>query len=134
MEQAPRRQHPYVQEVLEAERAWTRAHHELDLETIAAMLAPEYIQVAVDGRPIRRAEALASYRSGEHHWDAAASDELEIQLYGKTAVVLGRWRARGCNHDVHFDYTARFSCVYVRRAGTWQIVVDHSTPIDDRAW
>jgi ketosteroid isomerase-like protein len=43
--------------------------------------------------------------------------------------VIGRWIGRGENHGQRFDYTARFSSVYVRREKGWQIVLDHSTPL-----
>ena len=118
-----------LDEVLAAERDWTRAHLELDIAMIERMLAPEYIQVSDTGRVIYREEALASYRSGQRHWDIAQSDELEVHLYEETAIVIGRWIGRGENHGQRFDYTARFSSVYVRREKGWQIVLDHSTPL-----
>lgn len=118
-----------LDEVLEAEKVWTRAHLELDIATIERMLAHEYILVCDTGRVIYREEALASYRSGQRRWEIAQSDELEVHLYGETAVVIGRWTGRGENHGQRFDYTAWFSCVFVRREKGWQIVLDHSTPL-----
>lgn len=119
----------YLAEVLATEADWTRAHLELDLETIARIMGPDYAQITPSGAVIGRAQALASYRSGERKWESAASDQLDVRLHGDTAVVIGRWRARGVNHGVRFDYTARFGCVYVRRQGVWQIVFDQSTEI-----
>jgi ketosteroid isomerase-like protein len=119
----------YLEQVLAAKAAWTQAHLALDLETIARIMGPDYTQITSSGEVIGREQALASYRGGERRWEAAASDQLDVRLYGDTAVVICRWRARGVNHGVRFDYTARFACVYVRRQGSWQIVLDQSTAI-----
>ncbi|MFN2194747.1 MAG: nuclear transport factor 2 family protein [Anaerolineales bacterium] len=127
-------QHPtYLAQVLATEAAWTQAHLALDLETIARIMGPDYAQITPSGEVIGRAQALASYHSGERKWEAAASDQLDVRIYGETAVVIGRWRARGVNHGDRFDYQARFACVYVRRDGAWQIVIDQSTEIPAQA-
>lgn len=118
-----------VQEILAVEEAWTRAHLDLDINKIAEIMAPEYTQIRNDGRIIHRDEALASYRSGQRNWEYAQSDQLDVRIYTETALVIGRWRAKGSNHGEIFDYAARFACLYVRNAGKWQIVLDHSTPI-----
>lgn len=120
---------PYLNEILTVEETWTRAHRDLNIAVIAEIMAPEYSQITADGRVIYRDEALASYRSGQRHWEFAQSDQLDVRIYGETALVIGRWRAKGTNHGLKFDYSARFSCVYVRRCGKWQIMLDHSTPI-----
>ena len=52
-----------------------------------------------------------------------------VRVYGNTAVVVGRWRARGENAGRSFDYQARFVSVWVRRDGEWRMVSDQSTPI-----
>jgi ketosteroid isomerase-like protein len=116
-------------EVLAAEREWVEAHRRLDLAALDRLMADDYAQVQSDGRVIGKAEALASYVSGKRRWDFAESDDYDLRLYGETAVLMGRWQARGVNAGQAFDYAARFTAVYVKRSGGWQLAADHATEL-----
>jgi ketosteroid isomerase-like protein len=121
--------HDDVEAVLATERAWTEAHRHGDTTTIAHLMAPEYAKIQPDGSVIGREEALASYIPEERVWEVAQGDAYDVRVYGDTAVVIGRWTARGANHGVRFDYQARFLSVYVRRGAVWQMVAEQSTEI-----
>jgi ketosteroid isomerase-like protein len=116
-------------EVLATERSWTEAHLRGDVATIARLMASDYTKIQPDGSVVRRAEALASFVPEERAWEVAEGDKYDVRVYGDTAVVIGRWTARGVNHGVRFDYQARFLSVYVRRDGVWQMVAEQSTEI-----
>jgi ketosteroid isomerase-like protein len=118
-------------EVIEVERRWVQAHSDLDLDAIQEILAEDYLQIRADGTVIGKAEALQSYQSGKRRWDNADSDEYSVAVYGEVAILVGRWRGQGENEGQHFDYSARFMAVYVRRNGAWQLVADQSTPLAD---
>ena len=62
-------------------------------------------------------------------WGEARSDELQVRVYGETAVVIGRWEARGVNAGYAFDYVARYVSVWAWRDSRWQMVSDQSTEI-----
>ena len=118
-----------IDEVILAERAWVEAHRRLDLNVIEKMLSEDYRQIRGDGKVIGKEEVLSSYSSENRQWDFADSDEYHIRIYGATAVLIGRWRARGINNGLKFDYTARFMTVYVKQRNIWQLVSDQSTEI-----
>lgn len=121
--------HSLIEEVLAAERAWAEAHRDLDLDQLANWMADDYTHILSDGSVVGKEADLASYRSGQRRWDFAESDQYHVRIYGETAVLIGRWRARGTNAGQPFDYAARFTSVYVRRDGRWQMVAAQSTPI-----
>ena len=118
-----------VEQVLVAEREGLLAHLHLDIPALERLMDPDYLQIAPGGDTVNKEQVLASFRSGERHWDEAHSDEHHVRVYGNTAVVVGRWRARGENAGRSFDYQARFVSVWVRRYGEWRMVSDQSTPI-----
>jgi ketosteroid isomerase-like protein len=120
---------PTRQAILQAELAWAEALRTLDLATLEQLMADEYQIIQPSGVVVGKAETLASLRSDQRHWELAESDQHDIRLYGDTAVVIGRWRGRGVNHGQSFDYAARYLCVWVKRAGRWQMVADQSTEI-----
>ena len=116
-------------EGLEAERRWTGAFLEGDVERLAALMDDEYHQVQADGSVKTKQQVLASFSGGRRSWERAESDEHLVKLYGDTAVVVGRWRAKGGTWGETFDYVARFVSVYVRRSEGWRMVMDQSTPL-----
>jgi len=53
-----------VQEVIETEHRWVKAHRDLDFEVIEEILSEDYKQIRSDGSVARKADTLASYTSG----------------------------------------------------------------------
>jgi len=118
-----------VQEVLTVERAWTEAHLRGDLQTLEKIMAFDYVKIKSDGSLSDKKTTLASYQPDRRAWDVARGDEYDVRVYGETAVLIGRWIARGHNDGQPFDYAARFLSIYVRRDGRWQMVAEQSTEI-----
>ena len=118
-----------VHEVLAVEHAWTEAHLRGDVQTLEEIMAFDYIKIQPDGSLSDKRTTLASYQPDQRAWDVARGDDYDVRVYGDTAVVIGRWTARGINNGQPFDYAARFLSIYVRRAGRWQMVAEQSTEI-----
>jgi len=117
--------------VLAVERRWVEAHRTLDLDELESIMAEDFTQIQDDGATLGKREVLASYTSGKRSWSFAESDEYNLRVTKEMAVLLGRWRGRGTNGEEKFDYSARFSSVFVLRNGEWKLMLDHSTSISD---
>lgn len=116
--------------VIAAEHRLAAAHVTMDLAVFDELFHPDYVILQPGGRVETKVDVLRSYASGSRHWEIATVDQMDVRLYGETALVIGRWRGKGTNGDVHFDYSARFSSVWLRNAaGQWQNVVSQSTEI-----
>jgi len=114
-----------IQAIIQVEHDWVEAHLRLDLATIARIMADDYVIIGENGTVITRDQALASYRDRARSWEFAQSDEHDVRVYGDTAVLIGRWTARGVNNGQPFDYVARFMSVYVLHNGQWRIAADN---------
>lgn len=124
---------PDLGRVLAVEERWVAAHRPLDLESIEAILSDDFRQIHPDGSVIGKEELLASYRSGLRHWEIARSDELEVHIHGEIAWLIGRWRGKGENNRVAFDYQARFLAIYSLEAGEWKLTAEIAIPIERTA-
>jgi ketosteroid isomerase-like protein len=113
-----------------AERELAAAHLSLELDTIDRLLHPDYVIVQPDGRIESKADVLASYRAGGRRWDTAEADELDVRLFGGTAIVTGRWQASGENQGEPFDYAARFLSVWFREDGRWRNIAYMATELN----
>ena len=111
-----------ISQVLLAERQFLLAHLNCDVAALDHLMADEYAQIDSKGSIVPKSEVIASFESGTRHWDEAHSDEFRVRLYGETAVVIGRWQARGVNAGQAFDYAARYLSVWVWRDDRWQMV------------
>ena len=119
-----------AQAVAVAEQELAAAHRSLELDAFERLLHPDYALIQPGGRVEDKEETLASLRSGRRHWDIARSDQLDVRLYGNTAVVISRWRGKGQNGEERFDYSARVLAVWVREDDGWRNVAAMSTSLD----
>lgn len=119
-----------IQAVMQAERDLAEAHLRLDLARFDQLLHLDYVILQPGGRVEGKAEMLASLQTGNRSWDIARSDEMEVQVFGGTAVVVGRWRGKGQNGETPFDYSARFLSVWVFEDGLWRNVAAQSTDLE----
>jgi ketosteroid isomerase-like protein len=122
-----------IQAVLQAERDLAEAHLRLDLPRFDELLHPDYVIIQPGGKVEDKAETLASLQTGTRLWEIARSDEMDVQIYGETAVVVGRWRGKGQNGDISFEYSARFLSVWIYEEGMWRNVAAQSTEITSEA-
>lgn len=105
--------------IMACEQRLAAAHVTLDLHAIDALLHDDYVIVQPGGALESKQDVLASYRSGARFWSRAAVDELDVQLYGDCARVVGRWQAAGANNGAPFNYQARFVSIWVRQGNSW---------------
>ena len=105
------------------------AHLNCDVAALDRLMADEGAQINSVGRVVSKAKVIASFDSGERHWDEAHSNEFRVRVYGETVVVIGRWQARGVSTGQAFEYSPRYLSVWIWRDGRWQMTVDQSTDI-----
>mgnify|MGYP000194448575 CR=1 FL=1 len=97
-----------------------------DLERLEELLAAEFTLDGAAGALDR--EEFLEAAAGPYRIEEFAYDELDLEVYGNTAVCVSRYRqvARLDGRDVSGDL--HVTDVWVRREGRWQIVRRHASP------
>jgi len=111
-----------AEELTRLETVWNEAHTRGDAEALDRLWAEELV-VTVPNMPVMtKPESLGIWRSGRMKFQRYQTSEVQIRVYGETAVVTGRLeRTRNLNgRDVEDNW--RFTKVYIRREGRWQVV------------
>jgi Domain of unknown function (DUF4440) len=91
-----------------------------------AMISPEWSVIHVTGEVITRAEALEMCKAPVAPIETFAIDNVSVRVFENAAVVTGRTTATsGGGKPV--TVTLRFTDVFIRRAGRWQVVASHAT-------
>ncbi|HET7618342.1 MAG TPA: nuclear transport factor 2 family protein [Gemmatimonadaceae bacterium] len=96
-----------------------------DCSAWAAMLAPEWSVIHITGDIMTKAEALKACQSPRTPGEDLTIDDLSIRVFGDAAVVTGRTTVTSGGASPAL--TLRFTDVFVRRAGRWQVVASHAT-------
>lgn len=112
-----------------AELGWTQAHLTTDVKALDRLMHPDYTIIKPNGEVWSKETALATYIPGKRNWTEAKSSEHIVRIYGDTAIVIGLWRAKGVNNGKPFDYSARYTSLWVKENGRLRIVSDQSTEI-----
>jgi len=108
---------------------WDRAMVENDADAIGRYMADEWTIIGPDGSVSDKETFLGLVESGMLSHDVMESDDLEVRVYGDTAVVMARGVSGGKYQGQVFREVERSSCVFVRQAGQWRCVLTHLSRI-----
>ena len=121
------------QELMQLERDIGDANVRRDKAFFERVEADEFLFTDAGGGVTTKREDVASLDQppGEFRLVSYVPDEMKVYLYDKTAVVFGRvtTKARSSKDGREVTNQTRFTDVFVRRAGRWQIVAGHSSRI-----
>jgi ketosteroid isomerase-like protein len=112
--------------VLQAIAAWDRAMVANDADAIGRYMAEDWVIVGPDGSVSGKARFLDLVRSGALTHDTMESHDMDVRLYGDTAIVIGRGVSAGRYRAEGFHLVERVSSVFRRNgASGWTCVLTH---------
>jgi hypothetical protein len=113
-------------DILRLEEDWRSAQQHNDRAAFDRLLAPEVTFVGTSGSLRDKKDYIAS-RAGSSIPRAATYTvhDLSVRFYGWTAIVTGTEETTGEG----ITYKGRFTHVWARRAGRWQLVAIQRTDI-----
>ena len=116
-------------ELLKANRAYDEALVRGDAAALDHLYSEEFIYTTFDGEVRDKAQQLAFTRSGDLKLESGQSDDVRIRIYGNTAVMTGRFTAKGKFKDRVIDIRERYTAVWLRKGGRWQLVAEQGNAI-----
>ena len=120
-----------LQIIIEAEQTLAKAHIDLDIATIDALLHEDYAILQPGGKVETKRDVIDSYKTGMRHWVKAEVVDLEVKVYGDMARVIGLWKAAGTNNGIAFDYQARSISIWIQESDNWKNILYASNEIVD---
>lgn len=112
-------------ELIEARRSATKG----DITGLDRILADDFIATSLNGRVTNKAQYIKSSTSPQLSFTNFNIEDVKVRVYGDAAVVTGRTTVKGRYEDQEFNTQFRYTRVYLKRAGRWQIVTSHLTPV-----
>jgi ketosteroid isomerase-like protein len=104
-----------------------------DIAYIAAATADEYVQIDWDGKVLDKAATLARIKSTNIQLQSNTLDEVNVRVYGDTALVTGLATRKGVMDGQDISTGIRYTRLYVRRDGRWQVVQFQQTRVTPSA-
>lgn len=106
--------------------AWPKG----DKQTIDRILAPDWSVTNALGQVQTKEQVLRdAFQSGILKVRSAKLDEINVRLFGNTAVATGQSVSEGLYAGTPFGATLRFTDVFVKRKRHWQAVASHACAI-----
>jgi ketosteroid isomerase-like protein len=109
---------------------WVGAYLRHDPAALDSILADEWTYSGGGSpTPQTKAGAMAEFRTSTDRYLAVDVEDVNVRVYGSTAIVTGREAVRVASGRDTSTVRLRFTDVYARRGGRWRAVATHSSPI-----
>jgi ketosteroid isomerase-like protein len=116
-----------IRQIVEMERQSKEASLRRDSDFSLHTLADDYVAITPLGQVTTKQEAISARRSGQLRYEAMNITDMVVRVYGDTAVVTARADVRGHQLGEDFSGPYRYTRVWVRRNGQWQVVSYQAT-------
>lgn len=103
----------------------------VDLRALDTLLAEELTYAHTTGEVDTKASLLDALRTGRLVYDSISPADVRVRVYGGSAVVTGTARVEVRADGAVRRLSIRFTEVYVRRAGRWELVAWQSTRLPE---
>jgi len=123
-----------LRELLQIEADIAKANRECDYNYFRLIEADEFIFTDANGTVTTRAEDLAGEKDCRKSDYRSVVDEPRLLRYGDVAVLSARSNTFFTNREGReVVRRSRFTDVFVKRQGRWQLVSGHSSRIPETA-
>lgn len=113
--------------LLEEERNQAILHG--DSATLERMTSDDYTFVTLRGEMLTKAAIVQNFRSGVAKYQSREISDLNIRVYGSSAVVTGRAIQKGAENGKDYSGNYWFTRVYINKGGRWITVALQTTLI-----
>src|SRR6187399_498753 len=96
-----------------------------DAAALDRLYAEDFIGIGPSGTVRTKAQVIADFTSGSLRFQSITTDDVRWRVYGDTAVETGRSTMNGQDRGKTVPRDNRFTRVWVKRLGRWQLVANH---------
>ncbi len=118
-----------MKELIGVANEWDRAMVGNDADEIGQYMADDWTIIGSNGSVGDKSTFLGLVKSGMLSHDLMESHDLNVRVWGDTAVVTARGVSGGKYQGQAFRDVERSSCVFVRQEGRWRCVLTHLSRI-----
>ena len=116
------------EELRTLEQEWMQAHQERDQARLEELVAEgfRFTAIHLHPEPMTREQWMGAALGG-YLITTFAFEEMEIAVFGETAVIHARYSQIASYSTVNLSNVFRLTDVWSRHSGAWQVVARHSS-------
>lgn len=100
-----------------------------DAAFVERVWGEDFLYTGVRGELKNKADIVSELKAGDLHFDVMKFDDIRVRVYGDTAVTTGLATTKGRSKQGEISGEFRYTRVYVKRQGAWQLVAFQGTPL-----
>jgi len=120
-------------QILALEEAWVSALETENRAALERIVAPDFTFIDPDGALLDRAAYLADRANNPAEIHSFEASEMLVRVFGDTALVAGLSTIDESLAGKRYKYQLRWKEMWVKRAGSWQVLAGQATPVN-AAW
>jgi hypothetical protein len=113
----------------EIEKRTVAALVDRNFQALGNIFAEEWMLIGSEGQVLSRQQIFEQLRSGELKFSKYELGEMEIRIFGDTAVVVGHGNPHGEYKGEKFEQDEVFSDTFIRAGEKWRCVLTHSSQV-----
>ena len=117
------------EEIKKVEQERNQAVLRSDTAALDRMSSDDYTLINQQGELRTKAQMLDGFKSGTIKFDSRELSDLNVRVYGNTAVVTGRVTQKATENGKDTSGENRFTRVYVKEKGRWVSVAVQITAV-----
>jgi ketosteroid isomerase-like protein len=106
-----------------------QAQIDADAAALEHIYAADFIGVGPSGTVRTKPQVISDFTSGELKFQSITTDEVQVRIYGNTAIETGRSTMNGQDRGKAVPRDNRFTRVWVKQHGHWLLVLNHYSPL-----
>ena len=108
---------------LDQERIQAQIH--ADAAALDRIYANDFIGIGPSGTVRTKAQVIADFTSGDLKFQSITTNDVQVRIYGNTAVETGRSTMIGQDKGKAVPRDNRFTRVWIKQQGRWRLVSNH---------
>lgn len=118
---------PEEARLISLEKMWNQAQMQHDSTALKGMISDHFVSTEWDGELSTHDQFLAEIADPKYDPANMSVQDLKIEFYGDTAIVIGVYHAKGKSNGKPYDHTGRFTDTWVRTNSVWRCVASHTS-------
>jgi ketosteroid isomerase-like protein len=112
-------------QVIRVDHERIQAHISADTAALDRIYAEDFIGIRPSGTVRTKPQVLSDFTSGTLQFQSITIDDVQVRVYGNTAVETGRSTMHGQDKNKTVPVDNRFTRVWVKQSGRWRLVANH---------
>ena len=96
-----------------------------DAAALDRIYASDFIGIGPSGTVRTKPQVIADFTSGDLKFQSITTDDVQVRVYGNTAVETGRSTMIGQDKGKTVPRDNRFTRVWIKQGAHWRLVANH---------